>query len=297
MPCLETLHLSAQRFIWEASEVEPMIPHRLTSFTLLAAHSANVLACVKNLCIPHFHFTSLAGYAALLEDLVRHPLLVRLGICTSEVTQECSSGPPQTVSGDEAVVMTVAVPFVRAHITPAQFSSLAQLSLWEFFWPSANIALPPLPVLRSLRLVLAPCASYSRYWDPPLGILLGFDLSVWDTPALTVLHLDYCPPKHLTCRLNLIPAVLAGLHHSCASTPLIIALPDVYHFVRVCLPRTRYRRLSEITLRGVECVDPDPWPAYGLLKEVADEVAVHKQGEPTQFDIEDQRLAALRRGF
>ncbi|EJD49093.1 hypothetical protein AURDEDRAFT_162032 [Auricularia subglabra TFB-10046 SS5] len=300
LPALETLRLSTKRFSWEECEIEPPGPHKLVDFALVAEDSVNMLACVQHLSIPRFEFYSASGYVPFLEELVRQPLSVRLGIARSEVVPEISADPPLAIPGDDAMVMVVGAPLVDPYISPALFVSLTQLSMYEFRWPSADIVLPPLPMLHTLRLTLASCASYSRYWisDAPSGILLGFDLAAWDAPALSAVHLDYWPPKHLRCRQTLPPLPWQpprAAHHDCSVAPLAISLLDVYHFVRVCLPRTHGQRFSEIRLRGVEPVDPDPWLAFDLLKAMADDVSVSDVAEPTQFDIEDQRTSTHNR--
>lgn len=163
--------------------------------------------------------------------------------------------------------------------------------------------MPPLAVLHSLRVTLAACVLY-RNWtqDCPLDILPGAacsNLAVWDAPArLRVLHIAYCPPT-LTCRSK-----RAARYHAAAEPPaclchadsLPISLADVHCFVASCFSPTTLC-LSELSLRGVEPIDPSPWHAFERLQELSADVSISPIAMPTPFEVTDQECAMRALGI
>ncbi|EJD49096.1 hypothetical protein AURDEDRAFT_162035 [Auricularia subglabra TFB-10046 SS5] len=298
MPALTTLRLDLRQFLWDAPNTAlPILgPRTLSSFRLFAHYSINVLACLRYIRVPRCLYIGGITGNEFVRDIVQHPLAVSLGVRTAEVVVE-SGGPPLVVMVSVHVLIETESLPVRSHVSRTLFGALTRLALPEFCWPEASVVLPPLPALRVLRVTLAPCIAYARTRSGPFGILTCLDLATWDAPSLSAVQLAYCPPL-ATCRESCAAAefrdtVTAQTRWcSCADT-LPISLIDAYQFVAVYLNGAHGRRFSEITLSGVDPVDPNPWPALGLLQTMADSVSISYGAAPTQFEITDRAERTL----
>ncbi|EJD49097.1 hypothetical protein AURDEDRAFT_112789 [Auricularia subglabra TFB-10046 SS5] len=290
MPALTTLHLDASRFSWDSHDLVLSEPCALT-YLKLSAYSTNILACLQDVGIPCCQIGLCGdGSRELVRGLAEQRLLsVRLGICTDEVVAEGENRPPLTVFGAELVEGAGTMfHFRHSHLSRALFPPLTQLTLSERFWPPADVVLPPLPVLRSLRVVLTPCAAYeSSSVHEIRGVLPSLDLAPWDAPLLSTVQLAYCPTP-VSCRQARSAVGLPAGPCLC-SDMLSVSLLDIHIFVAECLPRAggTGRRFSELSICGVYPVDPDPWPAYNLLRDMADTFSFSYTAIPTDFELLD----------
>lgn len=296
MPHLEILRLSVRVFAWSPSAVAMTAPCSLRSFTLFTDYAATNLAqCLRDVSSIN-NFYCLSAYPtlipALLDDVAAYDVTAYIGPVTSELSVPLEAfARPVIIRGDVKALFGTIISGWDASLHPSAIGagSLTRLSLHEFYWPNGTDSLPQFPRLVWLRIALASCFAYRM---SPKGyndsILAGRDVAAWDAPSLEMVVVSYvAPPKNCGDGYFLHEDTFLLKMCFCARRTLPVCLSDAHQFVStyVLQPGQRLRQLS---LEGIDAVDPDPWAALELLQDVAHDVTISSVAGPMSCDYDFQ---------